>query len=702
MKTMNTFKVTLVACVVLGSVVADAATVQIKAGMSGLWDQKTSYEGGALPVADDTIEIATGVQATANKADCDFIATTGIKELKFSGTVADQSSSLTITIAEGETATIPSTTASSKSAGIIKKGLGMLQFTATVARPFYADFTVDEGVLKFGETGGNHHLNCAMTVKAGATFVPYTYATSGTAATTYFRKGLFGEGTISNPSGQQIGLNFLHNAENAVFAGNLNGLFKVTIGEETVQRFTGTAAFTEAHMSGEALLGLSAFGSIAYEMGEANTLEYLGSGENSTATLTGTKDVKSITVSGGDRGGLSLAGAIDYSATTNANVDVVLAGDNVAACTFSGALVPKAGDGYTSRLVKEGTGTWTRVLGIDNLLTTSNQVVKVKDGRLSFSLAAGKYTWYKLTIKATIGSSKTLTLARFGLYGENGTLQSAGLTENVAAFDDWTLLQPGQVTAFNTGSIAYSDLTNQEGNVANLFKATAITTSSSSWTPCGSDLRPKASDDKTWSGCVLRMPEGAAEIAYYDIAPYHCSSITSSRAGYGPKTWVLEGSYDGVHWTTISSVTLALTEADVKAMDKQWYGNRKVCFSADDNTTAGRWGVNSGAPEVDSVAITQGATVDSNFSIMTDRIEVKYTNAGKLTIDGFALAAGGVLDIVNVAKSSFTIPCNLTGLDLPASYTILVNGEMPTKEVVISDDKMSIGTVKSGMVLIFR
>lgn len=688
------------ACALFGVIVANAAnTVQIKAGMSGLWDQPTSYAGDALPQAGDTIEIATGVQATANKADCDFMNRIGIAALKFSGTETDTTSSLTITIGENETATNPATTSSSYSTGIIKKGNGTLVFTATDVRPFYADFTVDEGVLQFGERGGNHHLNCAVTVKEGATLIPWTYAVSGTAAGTYFRKGLFGSGTVSNPTGKQVSLIFIHAAENAVFAGDLDGLFKISVTDQTVQRFVGNAVFSEAALSDAALLGLSSFGTIGYGVGEANTLEYLGSGETYSGTLKGEKGTKSVAVSGGDNGGLVFAGAIDYSATTNKNVDIILSGDNLEACTFSGSLAAKADEEYASRLVKDGTGTWKRVLGVGQGLTARE--FDVRNGRLVFRLPTGGYTWYKLTIKATITSSKDLTLARFGLFDANGEMQNKNLTKNAEAFDDWTKLEPGQVIGFNTGSIAYADLTNEVGSVENLFKPT--TTGSWYWTPCGTDLRPSASKPLTWSGCVLRLPEGASKVVYYDIAPWYVND-TPRRAGYGPKTWELEGSYDGVKWDSLSTVTLTLTENDVKAMDKVWYGSGKKYFTDEDNTTQGRWSVVSGDidPTVGCISVTQGATVESDLPIKTDRVEIGYTDNGLLTIDGFALNENGILDIVNVPKRSFSIPCDLTGLSLPNVYTILVNGQTPTREVVISPDKSRIGTVPTGLMLLFK
>lgn len=696
---MNIKKSSLVcASVLAGVVMANAAnTVQIKAGKSGLWDQESSYEGNTLPGSGDTIEIATGVQATANKADCDFMNRIGIAALKFSGTKTDTTSSLTITIGENETATNPATTSSSYSAGIIKKGEGTLVLTATGSYPFYADFMVDEGVLQFGEKGGNHHLNCAVTVKEGATLIPWTYAVSGTAAGTYFRNGLFGSGTVSNPTGKQVTLVFKHDAENAVFAGDLDGLFKITVADKTVQRFTGSAVFSEAVLSDRALLGLSSFGTIGYGVGVANTLEYLGSGETYSGTLKGEKGTKSVTVSGGDKGGLVFAGAINYSTTTNKNVDIVLSGNNSEACTFSGSLAAKADEEYASRLVKDGTGTWKRVLGAGQGLTVRD--FDVRNGRLVFRLPMGGYTWYKLTIKATIVNNKTLTFARFGLFDANGEMQNKNLAKNAEAFDDWTKLEPGQVIGFNTGSIAYADLTNEAGSVENLFKPTTT----GSWTPCGTDLRPSASKPLTWSGCVLRLPEGASKVVYYDIAPWYVND-TPSRAGYGPRTWELEGSYDGVKWDSLSTVALTLTEADVKAMDKVWYGSGKKFFTDEDNTTQGRWSVVSGDidPTVGCVSVTQGATVESDRPIRTDRVEVGYTDKGLLTIDGFALNENGILDIVNVSKRRFSIPCDLTGLSLPSAYTILVNGQTPTREVVISPDKLRIGTIPTGLMLLLK
>ena len=424
------------------------------------------------------------------------------------------------------------------------------------------------------------------------------------------------------------------------------------------------------------------------------TLEYSGVGDKLISTrpiaLAGEGALKS------DGASLSWYGvtAADAGAKT-----LVLGG----AASDSKVFNVTNGPGKVS-VIKEGSGSWT--LG-GTLGFTGG--IDVREGTLSISSATNAYTWYRVMFRESYGGVSSIDVSRIGLFNEEGRMQCANLMTNESAFADTTLLQPGE-TIFHTfwPGAKLSDFTGSQ--YPKLFNCFLPSQGSEFCRIRCVGFTPTLADDSTRVGCVLRLPAGADPVTSYDIGTRW--GMTNSGTNSVPQSWTVEGSVDGIEWVELSTVISNRTWTGgintwLKSGNKFFYDS--VAKQSDPNAlNTDGWEIASGiAPEttldagIDNLSVATNATVTANKTVTTRRITIDVSGMGAAS--GFALAEGGVIDIVNAPETGdFMVDVDFTGISLPSIYSVLVNGETTKRKKIISPDGRRITVMADGLVITFR
>ena len=348
----------------------------------------------------------------------------------------------------------------------------------------------------------------------------------------------------------------------------------------------------------------------------------------------------------------------------------------------------------TVSVVKEGSGSWT--LG-GTLDFTGG--IDVREGDLSITCATNCYTWYKFLMMESYSGGKRLELGRFSLFNSSGIVQNGNLATNGAALADISLLQPGE--AVRSGGTDFD-------GVHKLF----LTTNSTSFVTIQPSTAPSLDNEQSWVGCVFRLRAGADPVESYDIG--HRWSNDSGYVDRTPQSWKVFGSVDGINWHELSEVVSNRTWLSGSPGTCSWarketkfFQDAQKKWDPEGHNTSG-WPIASGIfPEstlddgIDNLSVAKDATLASDKTITTRRITVDASGMGSAS--GFALAEGGVIDIVNAPiTGDFAVDVDFTGIDLPSGYSILVDGEQTSKRIAISQDGRKIFVFPVGFIMTLR
>lgn len=704
---------------------------------AGKWNEATSYAEGRLPALNDTISIGVGVKATANKADIEWLAETlsPTGTISFTGTKTDATSSLTVTIGENEEVDLPCllTKANDYTVGLVKEGKGLLRITSGDYTPAAAamdtDYVVKDGILAFKSMDYYQHNNSGngcnryfgkITVLAPGILWPFGLknAISGNCMI----ENLYGDGVISNATARRVKLRIEQGADaNAVFSGSIwkgttgsDGDIAITVSSGRCQKFTGTSTATcDLSVEGSGIVGLGSFDSATtggIAIGSGVTINYLGSGETTTKAIAGATSTKTLTLDAGANGGLDYEGALSFADATNPDPTLVLAGDHATAATFGGTIVAPTCEGGSVAIVKRGEGTWNRSIGAGADIPEST--VKVESGSFGYNIASNRYEWYRLVVMETYGATAgSVDIARFGLFDENGNAQlPTDMVINTSAYSDLSLLRPGEVAPYSANpNQRVSNFTDSSYSLSLLFLREKNT---SFFRITNAEPYPALANEESWVGFAVRVPTGAKTITKYDVGSRWSTGVSASSHARTPISWKLEGSANGIDWHELSTVVSNAVRTGTETCYWLNYttktdGSRSyaTCTEASYTGHAKGWGpLAADYPRNDALAsaeIVQGSALASDLPIKTDKLTFNYTGVGTLTLGGFTLNEGGVIDILT-AKKSFAIPLAFSNVALPEAYTILVNGKLPEKTVSFAPDYSSIGTSPSGLMLIFR
>ena len=419
------------------------------------------------------------------------------------------------------------------------------------------------------------------------------------------------------------------------------------------------------------------------------TMKYIGSSAAACAT-------RPFAVNGAGRvsnsgtGRLRLCGAFSDAPGVNSLVLGGTGDDNCFSDVTNGV--------GTLKVVKEDSGTWQ--------LSGNVQLgggVEVRAGTLRIS---NRFSWYRLNLKEAWGTSTfQFGFRLFGLWDDDGNLLSKDLTlhdlrNTIAALPraGTTLACTNEVSYPNssrnwsaTGALCY---TKTDGVIANevspaagnLFrvKMTASTTG---------NQYPKENEPDTWLRYVIRLPEGANPASCYDFRCEEASNLSNS--GMEMKSFGMDGSPDGVHWTEISSTG---TVSKTWGSSGYWYSTKGSSRTRNDGfrLSATRDATREIA-DIPQIAVAADAVLDVEPEAGVTVSGITYDVAlGGGTVKGVTFAASGTVEVKGNVSTSETTPLpmtfeNVTDLANVSRWSPSVNG--------VAKPRMRIKATATGLML---
>ena len=353
-------------------------------------------------------------------------------------------------------------------------------------------------------------------------------------------------------------------------------------------------------------------------------------------------------------------------------------------------------------VVKDGSGTWT--LGGDVNFTG---LLDVREGTLVVKRYSSRNTWFRFTAtemlqnsdyyydtwaaacpsdaaKAAKGKGIAVSGFELGVFDAQGNLISQGITNCLKAcnVDAGGAGYDRQVVG-GLGSLVYNG-GYTDRSLDKMFDGDINTGWQTYWqTDWNDKVYLVQSNEKSWTPIVFRLPDGAAEAASWDLGRW---SGLQTPASYREITaGIFEASPDGIHWSTVTNATVI----PLKDSDDRKYWASDFSKTVKPHTgwpvqgDSGRtWTVMPNTP----VRVASGATLRADISaneaagapVLSD---ITITSAGGGTIDGFAFAANGTLNVENMPdeQGAVNIPfafTNATDLANVANWSVQANGEV--------------------------
>jgi autotransporter-associated beta strand protein len=393
-----------------------------------------------------------------------------------------------------------------------------------------------------------------------------------------------------------------------------------------------------------------------------------------------------------------------YGASAAAGVDaaLTLAGDATAVTNVIGSVSDGAGK---MSVVKDGDGTWS--LFGTNSFTGS---LAVKKGTLLVHNPTN-YTWFRWSITKscapendTNGSRAQVT--ELGIWDGNGdringrlypytnyySKAEGSLPEGMCAY--W---RPGTVyDTYSGNSVRPLEGIFDDGTplVAgrNAFMSPKFAVS-------GKDVYMNPDNPSTWMPIVMHLTNGIGRAATFDVVS------PSSNTDRNPKSFVMEGSLDGIHWDSLTNITLESNSSG------KWVSSGGSYSAGSAKTHTGGYPI-AGGPvnpalalaNVESISVAEGARIVSlGGAAPIKGLTVDASGAG--TIENFEFAeSGGTLDVRNLPRDGATLPgayVNCTGFGNIAGWTLKVGGE-ETRKYRISAMNGTLRVLPIGTRILFR
>ena len=354
-------------------------------------------------------------------------------------------------------------------------------------------------------------------------------------------------------------------------------------------------------------------------------------------------------------------------------------------------------------VVKDGSGTWT--LGGDVNFTG---LLDVREGTLIVKRYNSRNTWFRLTATEMLqnsdyyyhyfgeagGNTSTYSLgkgyqfgpAEFGLFDASGNQVNKGVTNCWKSSE----VEAGGIAydyagVGGIGTIKYNGDNPDGFNLEKLCDGNLGSTVHSWWQDnCGGGNLSQT-NSSGWVSYILRLPPGAAEVASWDVGNFY--TLDANACNRIMTACILESSPDGVNWSVVTNVTrIPLPETNL-ALKKFWCSDFSTSLrphtgwpvQGDSGRT---WTVMPNTP----VRVASGATLRADISadeaagapVLSD---ITVTSEGNGTIDGFAFAADGTLNVEGVSGDSDTVNIsftftNATDLANLANWSVQLDGEV--------------------------
>ena len=356
------------------------------------------------------------------------------------------------------------------------------------------------------------------------------------------------------------------------------------------------------------------------------------------------------------------------SADSGASATLTLAGDTAATNEIWNVTNGKG----TTALVKDGSGTW--VLGGTNNVLSGG--ISLKAGTLIVrNPSEVNYDWFRWTVKERgqpNSDQLNFRVQEFGIYDGDNKRMNAKLT----TYASYGTKKEGTLPAGMAG-YWHPKMTTESNSTRPLMSMfddgdTTWNGGNSSWTQVGlPNGEMSLADDSTWVPVVMHLTDNKSRAATFDAA-----QRTSGSSYYAYKTFSMEGSIDGIHWDSLTNVTLT------SFAQNAWSFNGGNYSSGNSDTHTGGCPI-AGGPKgtanalegVSSVSVAAGARLVAQGAATIPGLTVDASGAG--TIDGFAFAENGTLTVNNLPKNGGALPgtyVNCTGLENVENWT-LSNGD---------------------------
>ncbi|MBQ3289878.1 MAG: autotransporter-associated beta strand repeat-containing protein [Kiritimatiellae bacterium] len=341
-------------------------------------------------------------------------------------------------------------------------------------------------------------------------------------------------------------------------------------------------------------------------------------------------------------------------------------------------------------LAKDGSGTW--ILAGDQ---TFSGKLAVNAGEIVVSSTFGKkYSWYRFTLKGNTGNQ--IRLYEFALYDASGNRIDRGLTSTVASYN--TIPSPG--TACYWGR-------EFENTLSHLFDGYAQWASGNPYlfAPMGA---PDPANPDTWMQIVMRLNDSVASAAYYDI----CSEDSSATAAKKVTDWTMEASADGLFWDKVADVSSFSGTYGGKSWisSSTAFTNNQRIPSGDDFAFRLDNGKSliTGTPSQLSnatVSVAPGAVLRAEGDVTISGLEADATGAGIGTIDGFAFAANGTLNLTGIDRltTSVELPVgfvNVSGTENIPNWSLSIGGRHANGRISCANGCITVAPL--GMSVIVR
>lgn len=375
------------------------------------------------------------------------------------------------------------------------------------------------------------------------------------------------------------------------------------------------------------------------------------------------------------------ANGVNGATLSMAGVKALSAGSDLKILTLDGDatgenVLSEVSDGASRvGITKDGTGTW--VLAGNQTFTGP---LYVKGGTVKVRKSK-KYNWYRFTVKDVAVAGGPYWMAELGFFDKDGNrcdlnprlqFKNLGSDGNATDYPGSANLPEGEITYGFAGT--YNDY-NQNLNV--LFDSAFGD---------GKNFRfnrrnvgnPSLENPSGWVSFVAHFHSTVPEVVAYDYVA--CSNVWGTAAQM-PKSFSLEGSFDGEKWTMLSDVTNAPNHQAINrwVSDAEPY-NASVSRKGKGFAVVGHDGDDlSVLEDVESVGVAQGAvlTAEAVEPISVDTLQVNVTE-GVGTLANFQLAASGTLRVTApTGLRVVTLPLDfsgVSGLNNAAGWDLEMNG----------------------------
>ena len=372
-------------------------------------------------------------------------------------------------------------------------------------------------------------------------------------------------------------------------------------------------------------------------------------------------------------------------------------------------------------IVKEGSGTWT--------LTGTNDFsgpLVVKGGKLIVKRPDDAFKWFRLIVKRTTTMSTTsdsFKFARIGLFDGNGSQAGYGKRQGVnmaANYQTPSVLAPGEIGWGMPQVYPWSVRSEGAEGIYGCKDLTKTGYANDNSCICinGRNVVMTPDNPNTWITFSLRLTNGAPEIVGYDIAClYNHNNGNNKYDEWNLRTWQLDGSYDGYHWTKLHEIADATdenSEMQIPMNYSRWMKQNKTTEWESEATDFNLSNVvpitarRTGGPipilnNVEVVTVSDGAVLEANGDITLSKFRVAADGTAG-TVRGFSLAADCSVDVTGLPEhpESFDLPITFDGVSPgAANWSLKVDGSNTTKyKVVVAGNKLRF--IVKGMTVIVR